>query len=727
MLSRALLWFSLCVASAGAQTPSEVLRGLPVLVPKRAPGDWLLATEAAPARVGRSADGRELVLANGLVALAWRVEPGVARVAFDELSSGRSILRAVEPEARVTIDGRVHDVGGMIAELDRAFLRDVDRDRLELDPMALACEALSIEKPRAPFGWKRVRHAEDRPWPPPGVGIEFRYRAGGAKPFVVRVRYTLYDGLPLVEKSLEVENVGSEGFLLDAFEVERLAAVESTSPVETPGSFGRPDLEVFSDYAFGGGDLASSSRVVRWRDDPRYTTQVNYRLQTPCLLVCTLPRGPAVELLPGETESSFRVFELACDSTERERRGLALRRAFRVLAPWCTENPLMLHCTRSDDDGVRSAIDQAAAVGFEMVILSFGSGFDLESRDPALLERARSWAGYAKGKGVEIGSYSLLSSRSIGPETDVIDAATGRPGGAMFGSAPCLESEWGQAYFRRLIDFHGSVGFTLLEHDGSYPGDFCASTSHAHRGLDDSQWTQWQTIAHFYGWARERGLYLNVPDFYYLTGSSKCGMGYRETNWSLPRELQVLHARQNIYDGTWEKTPSMGWMFVPLVQYHGGGEAATIEPLDEHLDVYEQHLATALGAGVQACYRGPRLFDTERTRALVARWVAFFKEHRAILESDLIHVRRPDGRDLDVWLHVNPGLGERALAMVFNPTTRAIARPLELPLYYSGLSGRVRVVERDGSAEPLELSRDAKATLDVSLPPGGITWYTFKP
>ncbi|MCK6447463.1 MAG: alpha-galactosidase [Planctomycetes bacterium] len=717
--------------AARAETPAEVVRGLSELVPRRARGDWLVSTDAEPTRVGRSADARELVLSNGLVALTWRVVPGVARVAFDELSSGRSILRAVEPEARVTVDGVTLDVGGLVARagepLDRAFLRDVDRERLDVDPAALVCEALEIGKPTAPFGWKRVRHAEQRPWPPPGVALEFRYRGATPKPCVVRVRYTLYDGLPLVEKSLEVENVGTESFVLDAFEVERLAAVEWSSPVEASREFGRPDLDVFSDYAFGGGDLGSSSRVVQWRDDPRYGTQVNYRLQTPCLLVCTLPRGPSVELAPGESEASFRVFELACDSTERERRGLSVRRAFRTLAPWCTENPLMLHCTRSDDEGVRAAIEQAAAVGFEMVILSFGSGFDLESRDPALEARAREWTRFAREKGVEIGSYSLLSSRSIGPETDVIDAATGKPGGALFGSAPCLESDWGESYFRRLFEFHDSVGFTLLEHDGSYPGDFCAATNHRHRGLADSQWTQWQTIAHFYGWARERGLYLNVPDFYYLAGSSKCGMGYRETNWSLPRELQLLHARQNIYDGTWEKTPSMGWMFVPLVQYHGGGEAATIEPLDQHLDAYEQHLATNLGAGVQACYRGPRLYDTERTKELVRRWVQFFKAHRAILESDLIHVRRPDGRDLDVWLHVNPALGERALAMVFNPTDRTLARPLELPLYYSGLRGSARVAERDGASRTVSLSTDSKVVLDVSLPSQGITWYTFTP
>ncbi len=100
----------------------------------------------------------------------------------------------------------------------------------------------------------------------------------------------------------------------------------------------------------------------------------------------------------------------------------------------------------------------------------------------------------------------------------------------------------------------------------------------------------------------------------------------------------------------------MGWMFVPLTEYQGGGAAATLEPLVEHLDAYEAHLAQNFDSGVQACYRGPRLYDTEATKAVVKKWVDFYKEHRAILDSDIIHVRRPDGRDIDCILHVNPQL-----------------------------------------------------------------------
>jgi hypothetical protein len=288
-------------------------------------------------------------------------------------------------------------------------------------------------------------------------------------------------------------------------------------------------------------------------------------------------------------------------------------------------------------------------------------------------------------------------------------------------------SAWGTNYFRRLYDFHARSGFSLLEHDGSYPGDVCASEQHpGHGSLADSRWTQWRAIAGFYQWCRARGLYLNVPDHYFLVGSSKTGMGYRESNWSLPREQQVIHTRQNIFDGTWEKTPSMGWMFVPLTEYHGGGAAATIEPLDEHLDHYERMLVCNLAHGVQACYRGPRLYDTDRTKAVVKQWVAWFKAYRDILESDLIHGRRADGRDLDWMLHVNPTLKERGLLVVFNPLPQPVQRTLRVNLYYTGLTDVARVRWGNEPPSPIRLARDYSIEVPVRVPAQGMSWAVLE-
>ncbi|MFC1502413.1 hypothetical protein ACFL6A_03275, partial [bacterium] len=293
--------------------------------------------------------------------------------------------------------------------------------------------------------------------------------------------------------------------------------------------------------------------------------------------------------------------------------------------------------------------------------------------------------------------------------------------------SPCLESEWGQDYFRKLYAFFQKTGFDILEHDGSYPGDVCAAAHHpGHKNLDDSQWQQFNKIRDFYRWCRSEGIYLNVPDWYFLNGSTKVAMGYRETNWSLPRAYQEIIERQNVYDGTWEKTPSMGWMFVPLTQYHGGGAAATIEPLKEHLPHYGQRLANLFGAGVQACYRGPRLYDAPETKELVRKWVDFYKKHRAILDSDIIHVRRADGRDIDCILHVNPRLKEKGLAMIYNPLDRTVKREISLPLYYTGLTKEAKIRERDGKLKRYTLDREYTARISVTVQPRNVTWLVIE-
>jgi hypothetical protein len=90
----------------------------------------------------------------------------------------------------------------------------------------------------------------------------------------------------------------------------------------------------------------------------------------------------------------------------------------------------------------------------------------------------------------------------------------------------------------------------------------------------------------------------------FLDGTHKIALGYREVNFSLSREQQRILNRQNIHDGTIEKTSAMSWGFVPLTKYQGGDESAILEPLNEHLSDYEQLMMIYYGAGVQACYRG---------------------------------------------------------------------------------------------------------------------------
>lgn len=726
-----LLSLALCVCAAATADDLGSLHSLSEEVVVVG-ADWLVDPIETKAGVYRGPDGKSMVLSNGLLRRTFRLEPNAATIRFDNLVSGEALLRGVKPEAVITIDGKSIEVGGLKGQPNYAFLREEWLDTLSAAPEAMRFTGFAVGPIEERMTWNRVRHhAPGIAWPPKGIHLRMVYAMpeGTASPLqdvTVSVHYELYDGLPVLCKWISVTNTGTKPVTLDRFISEMLAAVEYSSDVEDrPGAARHPNILVETDYAF----LAMSSmnagrHAVRWTPDPDYETQVNYERKNPCLLQVGPDPGPAATLQPGETFSSFRTWLLPFDGDDRERNGLAQRRMYRTIAPWVTENPLMLHARFSNQKAVEKAIDQCADVGFEMVILTFGSGFDIEDDSPAYLEKMKGYAEYAHARGIEIGGYSLLASRSIDPENDVVSPEDSPP---AFGQSPCIQSAWGQAYFKKLYAFYEHTGFTLLEHDGSYPGDLCASASHpGHRGLEDSRWSQWKTITDFYHWCRGRGVFLNVPDWYFLSGSNKTGMGYRETNWNLPRDQQVIHTRQNIYDGTWEKTPGMGWMFVPLTEYHGGGEAATIEPLDEHLDHYERMLVSNLAFGVQACYRGPRLYDTDRTRDTVKKWVSWYKTHRDILESDLIHGRRADGRDLDWMLHVNPLLPVKGMLVVFNPLDQPMERTLAVNLYYTGLKERAVIVGESGEEQELLLNRNYTVPITVQASACGFTWYKIR-
>jgi len=692
-------------------------------------GDWLVTSVRVKAGVCRGSRPHEIVMANGLVRRTWRLAPNAASVALDNLLTDESLLRSVRPEALVELDGVQYALGGLEGQRVHNYLDPRRLDSMTANPAAFRFTSFRVGKTTERFPWKKrlAWMPQDLPWPPPGTSLTLSFTPPPtATPAVSRIRvdvhYEMYDGLPLLSKWIIVKNTGEKAVRLQTFVSEILAVVEPESVVDPTPVWQTPNIAVETDYTFGGMSGPNHGAAVHWEADPLYGTQVNYDLKTPCLLQCRPPRGPDQVIQPGGCFASFRTFEMPYDSTDRERRGLAVRRMYRTVAPWVTENPVLMHVRRADPASVRLAVDQCADVGFELMIMTFGSGFEFESRDASYQKRVKELTDYARSKGIALGGYSLLASRGAGTAADNTQGSPPR-----FGVMPCLGAGWGINYLAQLQHFIQVAGLGVLEHDGSYPGDMCAATNHpGHRGLDDSQWANWKAITTFYEWCRGEGVYLNIPDWYFLNGGSKTGMGYRESNWSLPREYQEIIERQNIFDGTWEKTPSMGWMFVPLTEYQGGGAAATIEPLKDHLPHYEQRLANLFGAGVQACYRGPRLYDAPETRAVVKKWVDFYKRHRGILDSDILHLRRADGRDIDYILHVNPMLKEKGLLMVYNPLDREVRKTLIVPLYYTGLAGKTMVRGSDGSTATIALDSKGRISLPIAVASRGVAWFIFE-
>lgn len=691
--------------------------------------DWLVTPVSQKATV--HVEGKSITLNNGLVKRAFRIVPNVACYDYTNLSNGQQLLRAVKPEAKITIDGKEYNVGGLKGQKENAYLLSEWLDTMEAGNEDFLLVKHSVSDIIPFINWKPSSWGMNKKQAT-GKQLVFEYASplSALKNVIVKVHYELYDGLPVIVKWVSVENKSSTTFKLDRVVNEVLGLVEEESAV-----VGSPEqmkkqhgIYVETNYAFNNAmryDI--SDQTTHWKTDSLYTSQVNYDYKTPCLLEVYPEKASGIELKSGETFKSVRTHELLMDSYDRQRRGLMIKKMYSTIAPWTTENPIFMHLVSNNDDEVRHAIDQCAVTGYEAVILSFGSHLDMEDNSDKNIKRWKELTDYAHGKGIKLGGYSLFSSRRISDEDDVVDPKTGKPGGAFFGNAPCFGSKWGLAYRDKIKYFFSQTGFDIWENDGPYPGDVCASTIHpGHKGLDDSQWRQMEIQKELYHWLNEKGVYINAPDWYFLDGTHKIGVGYREVNFSLSREQQRILNRQNIHDGTIEKTGSMSWGFVPLTKYQGGDASAVLEPLSEHLKDYEQLMVQYYGAGVQACYRGPRLYDTETTKQLVSKTIKWYKNYREILNSDMIQLRRADGRDWDGLIHVNPALKQKGFVMLYNPTKEKITRTIQLPLYYTGLTESAMIKEKEGVSKKYKLNRNYEVELSFTIGPDTFTWFTVE-
>ncbi|MDZ7933514.1 MAG: hypothetical protein U5M51_00750, partial [Emticicia sp.] len=106
--------------------------------------------------------------------------------------------------------------------------------------------------------------------------------------------------------------------------------------------------------------------------------------------------------------------------------------------------------------------------------------------------------------------------------------------------------------------------------------------------------------------------------------------------------------------------------------------------------------------------------------------IDWYKKYRPILNSDIIHLRRPNGRDWDGIMHVNPNLKEKGFVMLYNPLKESISRKINLPLYYTGLSDKVLVREKEGKSKNYTLNRSYEIEVEITIPAESFNWLVLE-
>ena len=138
--------------------------------------DWLLESQSFTATIDTDLRRNEITLANGLIRRVIRSTPNAVTVALDNLMTGATVMRAIRPEANVSIDGINYPVGGLTGQPNLAYFTPDWLDHLTSLPDALQLVGSKTGVAEERFPWKRTRHhAPGCEWPPKGVSLRLDF------------------------------------------------------------------------------------------------------------------------------------------------------------------------------------------------------------------------------------------------------------------------------------------------------------------------------------------------------------------------------------------------------------------------------------------------------------------------------------------------------------------------------------------------------------------------
>ena len=305
-----------------------ILLFLSPLVSEAQQADWLIKPTEKKASI--FIKNKQLILDNGLVRRVFLLDPNVSCISYTNLSSGQELLRSIEPEARLVFNGTSYNVGGLSGQKEKAYLRLEVENNLQKKDSDFVFTNYSISEIKPFINWKpntwltNPNQAKGKT-----VTLHFISNLPALKNILVQVHYELYDGLPLMTKWVSIENKSNASIKINRVVNEVLGLVEEESAV-----VGKPEemkkqhgIYFETNYAFNNAmryDI--SDQTTHWKTDLKYTSQVNYNFETPCLLEIYPEKAPGIALAPNEVFKSVRTNELLMDSYDRQRRGLILKK-----------------------------------------------------------------------------------------------------------------------------------------------------------------------------------------------------------------------------------------------------------------------------------------------------------------------------------------------------------------------------------------------------------------
>ena len=202
---------------------------------------------------------------NGLVSRTFLVSANLACISLRRSDKDLEFVRAVKPEVRFKANGGGWiEVGGMTGAPEQAYLVEDWIQKLDTKPGAFRFTGFTTAQPIAPYPWQPKFNAPPMAWPPKGLRVTFHFSPPADAPatledLLVDVHYEMYEGLPVLMKTLTLRNGSGGEIIVDEFNGEVLAVLQDKQPL----------LHVESDYSFGAANFhESGSSLLHFARQP---------------------------------------------------------------------------------------------------------------------------------------------------------------------------------------------------------------------------------------------------------------------------------------------------------------------------------------------------------------------------------------------------------------------------------------------------------------------------
>jgi len=411
-------------------------------------------------------------------------------------------------------------------------------------------------------------------------------------------------------------------------------------------------------------------------------------------------------LMPGERFRSFTVYAFLVPNGDDEVRGLAVRNATRTLFPWTRARYLACKLAPAEtlEDYIRG-IDTAAEAGFEAVNLHHGwvdgdltsplftNYCDYELRPdlfPNGWKDVRKLTDYAHGKGLAISFYTIYVNTWRGEDLPAVLRRNDweliwaeDDDSSRWGVTLDPATGWGPFVNRKIEEAIVRGGFDAWHLDGPYYGDICAAPNREVASGGPNQPLAWRRQVEFYHRMLALGIHGEAAQGFQAMAQGMSRItttGYVEGDFGeLSMWEQILANRKAAYGFTRLYRPESATTALPVMPWSPDSQAPNMIPMEEHAEEYDAYLANVYGYGFEGKPFLRVAFEGPKSKAAITRWLTFWKTHELFFkEGYLIHIREPDGKQVDAVAHVLPGTPARLLLVAYNPLSSAQTDYLDL-------------------------------------------------